>query len=172
MLFDIPKHEGFFKERILEMEKLVQESGSKYLSVIRQMKIRDEKHLMILLKEIEKKGGEGLMIHREDSLYSTVRNDDLLKLKSFFDAEAKVLKHFSGKGKYQEMMGSILVENEEGVRFKIGGGFSDQERKKPPIIGSVITYKYYGKTKNNKPRFASFLRIRENYDFKLLQKTL
>ncbi|MFT6220484.1 MAG: DNA ligase-1 [Rickettsiales bacterium] len=64
----------------------------------------------------------------------------------------------------------MLVENEEGVRFKIGGGFSDKMRRRPPKIGSVITYKYYGKTKNNKPRFASFLRVRENYDFKSPQK--
>jgi DNA ligase-1 len=166
----MPKHKGTFKERLARMQILAQKSDSEYLSVIRQEKIKDEKSLMQLLKKVEKKGGEGLMLRRKDSLYMATRNDDLLKLKSSFDAEAKVLKHYSGKGKYHKMMGSILVENEEGVRFKIGGGFSDKMRRRPPKIGSVITYKYYGKTKNNKPRFASFLRVRENYDFKSPQK--
>jgi DNA ligase-1 len=57
-------------------------------------------------------------------------------------------------------MGALLVENREKVRFKIGGGFSEEQRKSPPKIGSIITYKFFGKTKNNKPRFPSFMRIR------------
>ena len=118
------------------------------------------------LNDIVKNGGEGLMLHRADSLYKSARNNDLLKLKTFDDAEAKVLDHIEGKGKYRGMMGAILVENEGGIRFKIGGGFNDFFRKNPPPVGSIITYKYFGKTKDNKPRFASFLRVREDYKFK------
>ena len=29
-----------------------------------------------------------------------------------------------------------------------------------PKIGDIVTFKYYDLTKNNKPKFASFLRIR------------
>jgi len=165
MLFDMPKHSGTFQERLEAMKDLVAKSHSQYLKVIEQSEIADQKTLIQKLKAISKNGAEGLMLHRKDSLYQATRNNDLLKLKTFEDAEAKVLEITEGKGKYQGMMGALLVENEQRVKFKIGGGFSDEIRKNPPKIGAIITYKYYGKTKNNKPRFASFLRVREDYEF-------
>jgi DNA ligase-1 len=161
MLFDMPKNPAIFSKRLSDMQKLVEKSNSKYLKVIPQERISDKKVLMLKLQEINKNGAEGLMLHRADSLYQATRNDDLLKLKTHFDAEAKVIAYVAGKGKYQGMMGAIIVENEDKIRFKIGGGFLDEQRKNPPKIGSVITYKYFGKTKNNIPRFASFMRVRE-----------
>jgi DNA ligase-1 len=165
MIFDLPKHSGTFKERLQAMQDLVKKSHSQYLKVIEQSPIKDQKSLMKHLHEVVKNGGEGLVLHRADALYQTTRNDDLLKLKTFEDAEAKVLSIIEGKGKYQKMMGALLVENEQGIKFKIGGGFSDEMRQNPPPIGTIITYKYYGKTKDSKPRFASFLRVREDYNF-------
>ncbi len=85
----------------------------------------------------------------------------MLKVKPYQDAEATIIEHRPGKGKYAGLLGSILVETEDGKRFKIGSGFSDSQRRTPPPISSVITYKYYGLTKNGIPRFASFLRIRK-----------
>ena len=58
------------------------------------------------------------------------------------------------------MLGALLVENGDGLRFRIGTGFKDKDRKNPPPIGTVITYKYFGKTNKGLPRFASFLRKR------------
>jgi DNA ligase-1 len=57
-------------------------------------------------------------------------------------------------------MGSLLVKNTDGIVFKIGTGFTDEERSSPPAIGDIITYQYIGETKNKVPRFASFLRVR------------
>ena len=34
-------------------------------------------------------------------------------------------------------------------------------KENPPKIGDIVTFKYYGLTKNNKPKFASFLRVRK-----------
>ena len=67
----------------------------------------------------------------------------------------------AGKGRNEGGLGALIVKNEEGGDFKIWSGFSDLERANPPKIGAVITYKFIGKTKNNVPRFASYLRIRE-----------
>jgi DNA ligase-1 len=163
MLFDMPKHQGSFLQRFEQMKKIVEKSQSKYLKVIDQQEISSQEELMKKLNKIVKNGGEGLMLHRKNSLYKATRNNDILKLKTFEDEEAKVISYIAGKGKYKGMMGSILVENKAGIRFKIGGGFSDEERKNPPKIGSIITYKFYGKTKNNKPRFASFIRVRNEF---------
>jgi DNA ligase 1 len=51
------------------------------------------------------------------------------------------------------------VETPEGVRFKLGTGLTDAQRKNPPAIGSVVTYRYRDVTPAGKPRFASFLRM-------------
>jgi DNA ligase-1 len=84
----------------------------------------------------------------------------LLKLKPQLDAEAKVIAYVPGKGKYQGKMGALLVEMPDGTQFKLGTGFKDAERAHPPPIGSQVTYTYRDVTKNGKPKFASFLRVR------------
>jgi DNA ligase-1 len=46
-----------------------------------------------------------------------------------------------------------------GVRFKIGTGLSDAQRRNPPPVGSVVTYRFRGLTDAGVPRFASFVRV-------------
>jgi DNA ligase-1 len=91
------------------------------------------------------------------------RSDDLLKLKRFDDAEAIVIAHIEGKGKFSNMLGALVVTTPEAREFKIGSGFSDLQRRDSPAIGSTITYKYQGFTASGLPRFASFRRERDNY---------
>jgi len=163
MIFDLPESTASFEQRINKMQALVTETKSPYLQIIKQQKIPNTDALFTLLDKVVKENGEGLMLHHQDALYQIKRSRDLMKLKKFEDAEATVIAHLSGKGKYVGLLGSLLVETPDGIRFKIGSGFSDEERKNPPQIGSLITYRFTGKTKNNIPRFASFVRIRVIY---------
>ena len=100
------------------------------------------------------------MVRSTDGLYIDGRSTEVLKVKSFLDAEAKVLKHVPGKGRNAGRLGALLVEEPDGTRFKLGGGFSDAERLSPPPIGSIVTFKYYGRYSSGKPRFPVFLRLR------------
>ena len=143
------------------MRQLVAQSNANYLKVVEQVRVADMNQLNILLDAITNAGGEGLMLHQQDALYLTKRNIDLMKLKKYSDAEAVVIGHLPGKGKFSGKLGALLVKTSEGVEFKLGSGFSHKERENPPLIGATVTYKYYGKTANNKPRFASFLRVRK-----------
>ena len=160
MVFDYPGIPLPFGERYAEALKRYSQL-SEFLEVIKQSRIDSQEALDSALATLVAEGGEGLMLHHEGARYRAGRNGDLVKVKSYHDAEAKVLAHLPGKGKYQGMMGALLVETSEGLRFKIGSGFSDAQRRLPPAIGSTVTYKYYGYTANGVPRFASFLRIRE-----------
>ena len=47
--------------------------------------------------------------------------------------------------------------------FFFGTGFTDDVRKNPPPVGATVTYTYRGITKTGLPRFASYLRVRENF---------
>ena len=160
MVFDMPGAVGTFDQRLRKLRSLFARPHSPYLKLIRQFRVKDHDQLMTHLHEVVHGGGEGLMLHLGRAAYHGYRSDDLLKLKPVQDAEAKVLAWLPGGGKYQGMMGSLLVVTPEGRRFRVGTGFSDQQRAHPPAIGSVITYQYRGYTSSGLPRFPSFLRVR------------
>jgi len=158
MAFDLPYDLSTFEERLTKLNRLVREKKIAHLSVIKQHNMQSKGDLERYLALVVAKGGEGLMLHKKDSLYQAKRSNDLQKLKPLYDAEATVISHHAGKGKYLGYMGSIEVITPDGIMFKIGSGFSLDERKNPPAIGKTITYQYRGKTKKNTPRFASYLR--------------
>ncbi|MCG6200900.1 DNA ligase [Psychromonas antarctica] len=162
MIFDLPSSKVNFSERITSMRKIVKNNPSPYLKMIQQQQLNSNSELQLLLDKVINKGGEGLMLHLGTAYYQTKRSNNLMKLKKYQDAEAIVLKHLPGKGRNSGRLGALLVKTEAGIIFKIGSGFSDSERENPPPIGSRITYQYIGKTVNNVPRFASFMRIRES----------
>ncbi len=163
MIFDLPGSTDTFDQRLKQLEQIIGSINAAHIQLIQQYKISDHEALMKKLDDIVRQGGEGLMLHRGSSRYNKGRSDDLLKLKTHLDAEAVVIKHISGSGKYKDMLGSILVETVDKKRFRIGTGFSDEERKNPPAIGSLITYKYFGLSTKGIPRFASFVRVRDDY---------
>lgn len=162
MVFDLPDSPLTFNERLAALKNLVDEVDVPHLQFVQQIRIKDETSLLRELEKVVSEGGEGLMLHHESSRYRAARSDDLLKLKLYDDAEAVVIAHLPGKGKYIGMMGALLVETTDGRRFKIGTGFSDAVRADPPPIGTIVTYKYFGTTNKNIPRFASFLRVRHD----------
>ena len=160
-IFELPNAAGTFGQRAKHIAEIVKKANLPHLKTVAQFRIKDEAELNDKLKQVVKNGGEGLMLHRADALYETGRSANLLKLKPYFDAEAKVIAHTEGKGKYAGKLGALVVETPEGIRFKLGTGFTDAQRANPPKIGSTVTYAYKDTTKNGKPKFASFLRVRD-----------
>ena len=160
-VFELPGAAGDFTRRLARLERIVAAVNSPYLKLIPHQRLKDQAALQRKLDEVVAGGGEGLMLHRADSLYETGRGNALLKLKTYEDAEAVVIAHLPGKGRNLGRLGALLVEMPDGKQFKIGSGFSDQERENPPPVGALVTYKYYGLSRRGIPRFASFLRIRQ-----------
>ena len=167
MVFDLPAEPDTFTERLFTLNSVVSKLGVAWVQAVPQSKVASHAALQSQLKQITKAGAEGLMLHRGSSLYKGVRNDDLLKVKTHDDAEAKVIGHIPGKGKYAGQMGALLVEipavdGKTAKRFKLGTGFSDAQRQNPPAVGSQVTYRYRGLNNSGIPRFASFMRLRED----------
>lgn len=159
-VFDLPNNNKPFSQRLNIFRQLVNQTNSQYLRAIEQYQITNHSTLMQQLNKIVERGGEGLMLHRADAVYKKGRTRDLLKVKPYYDAEATVVAYTQGKGKFLGMLGAILVKTPEGKQFRIGTGFSMEQRRFPPPIGTIITYTYHGKTDRGIPRFASFLRVR------------
>jgi DNA ligase-1 len=160
-VFDLPGP-GPFHERYGQLQALVERAGSRYLKLVEQKPVSSHTALKARLDRVVGEGGEGLMLKRRESRYEAGRSDDLLKVKTFEDAEAVVVAQIPGKGRLQGMMGALQVELPSGRRFRIGAGFSDELRARPPAPGTRITFKYYGLTTTGLPRFASFLRVRDD----------
>jgi DNA ligase 1 len=158
MLFELPGGEGDFTERYNRIRLLTWGTAWDRLQPAVQVRIPTMAGIQSELKRVVAAGGEGLMLHHARSPYVTGRSDTLFKLKPQADAEAKVLAHIAGKGKFDGMMGALEVQTDNGQRFRLGTGFSDEQRKTPPAIGSTVTYTYRDVTPSGKPRFASFLR--------------
>ena len=160
MIFELPGAPGTFRERADAMREIARQANIPWLREIEQFSVVNSNSLKKRMNEIVKAGGEGLMLHRADAPYETGRSDTLLKMKRWEDAEAVVIGHQPGKGKYAGMLGALRVRTPVGREFSLGTGFSDEQRRNPPPVGTAVTYRYRDLTGNGLPRFPSFLRPR------------
>lgn len=161
-LFELPKAKGSFTERLQQLEILVAQTTNPYLKVIPQFRVQSETELQRLLEEYVAKDAEGLMLHHQDAPYRTGRSGDLIKLKPYQDAEGEIVAYRYGQGKYQGQIRGYVVALEDGRRINISNGLKNTERESPLPIGAVITYQYNGYTTTGKPRFARYLRVRND----------
>jgi DNA ligase-1 len=167
VVFDAPKISGTFEDRMKVLRglyptlKMEDNEPAQFISIAEQIVCRSTLHLKELLKEVEALGGEGVMLREPRSFYIEGRSKSLLKVKSFFDAEAKVVGHSPGRGKHKGRLGALQCQMPSGVTFEVGSGFTDKERENPPKIGSTITYKFQELTSDKVPRFPVFLSARD-----------
>lgn len=154
------------------------------VKILAQLDEREEWYL--------KQGFEGVMLRDPYGIYkygrSTIRENGLLKLKRFKDAEAIIIdttellinnnpREEDEQGNYNrssqlanmipaDTLGSLTVINSAGRIFNIGSGFTDKERNnlwvnRLKLVGRTITYKYFEIGEYDKPRFPIFLGFRE-----------
>src|SRR6202035_893926 len=96
------------------------------------------------------------------STYAAGRSATLLKIKTFHDAEARVIEHQPGAGRHKGRLGALLVELPDGTTFSVGTGFTDAQREHPPAGGRVITFRYQELSERGVPRLPSFVRVRSD----------
>lgn len=159
MVFELPGAGGIFAERAQRIREIAAQAAWPQLVGVEQSAVADRAALYRRLDDVVAQGGEGLVLHRADALYRAGRSDATMKLKPELDAEAVVVAHQAGQGRYQGQLGALDVRTPDGRRFLIGTGFSDAQRRDPPAVGSVVTYRYRDLTATGLPRFASFLRV-------------
>lgn len=163
-VFDAPGHDAPFEERLRLVEDHMARVRPPFAAPHPHEICRGNDHLSKELARVEALGGEGLMLRRPGSRYEVGRSHTLLKVKSFHDAEARVIGHLPGTGKHKGRLGALLCEMPGGTQFSIGTGLSDKERRAPPPLGAVITYRYQELSDGGVPRFPSYVGVR--HDFK------
>lgn len=159
MVFDLPGAAGSFAERTGRITTLLAEANQPWLQAVTQAQVTQAAGLQARLQQTVEAGGEGLVLHRANALWSPGRSGALFKLKPLPDDEARVIAHLPGKGRHAGRMGALLLVLPDGQQFALGTGFSDAQRADPPPVGTVVTYRYRDRTPKGLPRFASYWRV-------------
>lgn len=179
MLFDMPvltNDSSTYIERDTQLKTIVEQIRADWnhdfecpFTYIEKTIIKDAKHLNNMFTNAINDDEEGLVIMKPDSRYINNRSNSFLKVKKAMDSEAVIYNYNKGNGRNADRLGSFAVyplidgvENKSKA-FKVGGGLSDKIRnsyKTSHPVGTIITYKHDGYTKNGKPRFPRYLRIR------------
>lgn len=157
LVFDAPHLKLPFEDRVAWIKAWVADCNQPHIVAVDHEPCQSTVHLKTELARVEAMGGEGLMMRRPGSKYEAGRSTSLLKVKTFHDAEARVIGHDPGKGKHKGRLGALVLEMPDGTQFNAGTGFTDAERENPPPIGSIVTYRYQELTKDGVPRFPSYV---------------
>jgi DNA ligase-1 len=163
LVFDAPARDDVFEGRMQYLDGWVAENLAPHAEVVPHERCAGTAHLEAELARVEGLGGEGLMMRQPGSRYEVGRSSTLLKIKTFSDAEARVIGHLPGAGRHKGRLGALRVVTPEGVEFSVGTGLSDAQRGDPPPIGAVITYRFQELTRAGVPRFPSFVGVRDDY---------
>ena len=196
LVYDIPDLDKPFSERLVILRKIVKENKARWdevkktlpeelqiecpLKMAPQKVIESEEQMEEIYRTIIEKGGEGVMLKDPDSFYENKRSNYLLKYKPSFDEEAIIVDYKLGKGKYTGILGGFickpllnmdtyhLIDKDEQHEFSISGMDDEvrNEYKETHPIGTIISYEHSGKTDSGKPRFARYMRKREDITVK------
>lgn len=161
LVFDVPGHAAPFAERVRGLQDTLDAARVPWLLPVAQAAVDGAQALQARLHQTVAQGGEGLVLHRANALWRSGRTDALYKLKPEPDEEGLVVGYQPGKGRLQGMTGALLLTTPQGQRLVLGTGLNDALRRKPPAVGSLVTYRYRDRTPSGLPRFASFVRVRD-----------
>jgi len=114
--------------------------------------VNTEEEIAELVAPIWKRGGEGIMLNTFEGYYELKRSNSLLKVKYVESMDLKVVDVQEGTGKYEGMLGALVVDY-KGYRVGVGSGFSDEERRRfwdnpEEIIGKTIEVDTFGESKD------------------------
>ncbi len=137
LVFDAPALDAPFEARLAFCEERLRAHPLPHAKHHAHQRCEGTGHLKAELARVEALGGEGLMLRQPGSRYEVGRSTTLLKVKTFHDAEARVVAHAPGEGRHKGRAGALVVEMANGTRFSVGTGLSDEDRRRPPAIGSL-----------------------------------
>lgn len=96
------------------------------------------------------------MLRQPGSYYKSGRSKDLLKVKTFYDAEGIVIAYMAGTGKNEGRVGALKLMMACGLTFDCGTGLTDRDREYPPERGSIVKYAFQEIYPGGTPRFPSY----------------
>jgi DNA ligase 1 len=154
--------------------------GTAYVSPLLPHTLYNVVELRAYEEQAIKQGFEGIVLRIPNGRYktgrSTLREGLMVKLKRYKDSEATIvaaeeLVHGVGDkaGTAGGTLGSIVAMAPDGTVFKIGTGYTADQRSalwssRSDIIGKAVKYRYADRGSKDKPRCPVFIGIRHEDD--------
>lgn len=118
-------------------------------------------------------GHEGAMVKREDFAYKQGRSTDWMKRKPEEEADGYITGYVPGKGKYEGMVGSLILMTSDGVQVRVSG-MTDAQRATVSdsaefYIGRVVEIKYMMRDSQDGYRHPRFHRFHPDKEMKDVQ---
>lgn len=106
-----------------------------------------------LLKAMEDKGREGLMLNIGNAPYESKRTHNILKLKTMQTADLRVIGFEEGSGKHKGSLGALTC-NYKNFKLKVGSGLSDSDRREffdnqEKYLNKIVTVQYFRESAND-----------------------
>lgn len=182
-LVDVP-----YSARIAKLHELMSSPSQRQLTktvagivrigVLHPVTIVDLVTLDAFEKRMLAEGYEGVIVRRPDGRYklgrATPKEALMLKIKRFEDAEATVtgvdeLVHRGLPDTKSKLLGALVAVRPDGVAFKIGTGFSADQRRafwssRVSLVGRAVKYKFFRIGTAEAPRFPTFIGFRDFRD--------
>ncbi len=194
-VFDHVPDEGdmtAFTVRLKLLKDKVEALGHPQIVMLDQIILESVDDLLLFENKALEEGYEGVMIRKPFGHYkfgrSSAKEQILLKMKKFLDAEATIiavnqmmhneneaLKDNFGRTKRSTskagkvpagVMGNLVCRTDEGVEFEIGTGFTAADRRliwlMRDVIGKRVKFKHQPHGAKDKPRCPVFIGFRED----------
>lgn len=187
--FDSPTAQGLYDERLEQTAELLAKIGHRRIRLLRGQWIEDLSSLEAMLEKCLRFEYEGIITRGCKGIYkqgkSTLREQFMLKVKPFEDAEGRVIGWYeementneakrevtgklkrssakAGKVAKGRLGGLILKDVSTGVEVRVGGGFTKRQRIelweiKEALRGKLVRYKKQKMGEKDKPRHPNFV---------------
>jgi ATP-dependent DNA ligase len=157
-----------------KLEIFLKRLSSKRITIVPYRKIKaTDADIKSHLRKMVRKGFEGSVFKKPESVYSFRKNNDWLKLKPFQEGDFEIIGTKPGKkGKTGQMLGLIgslevkgvvdgkkVTFNSSGMSMALRKEMTAMHKKKK-LVGKIVEVHHEGLTVKNKVRFPRFQRLR------------
>ncbi|NCC40479.1 MAG: hypothetical protein EOM21_13690 [Gammaproteobacteria bacterium] len=131
-----------------------------HLSLVTCQLVHNQHEAMDAYAQYREQGFEGAILKDPMSPYIGTRTKGWLKIKPSETLDLPVIGAFMGEGKYIDMLGGLIVDN-NGVAVRVGSGFSDADRQEiwqawcenqASLLGRLLEVEYHEQTQDGSLR--------------------
>ncbi len=164
-VYDMPSFEGPWVDRCRAIEKYV--GGlSPVIRVVQTVTLDMEDQIKPIHDRFVKEGYEGVILRNRDAKYEFgKRSYNLIKVKSFLDAEFEIVAVNDGRGKF-EGKAIFTVKTDEGKTFECCAPGTMEDRARylqmgDKLLGKQLTVKYFELSEDRIPIFPVGIAVRD-----------
>lgn len=171
-VYDIIDQENLdliWSERHMVLKELYKEGAFHKTKLVNTETVQNSEEVYEMQSKFLMEGYEGAVVRIREGKYKLgYRSSDLLKVKSFKDAEFEIIDFTNGVGKFSTCI-IYKCKTEEGKEFDVvpKGTFEQREqwlKEGKSHIGKMLKVQYADWTNDNKPQFPVGICIREDWD--------